>query len=496
MTVLRVACVAIAGATAALLPAIASAQGNDRMAPIGGRAALMGDTGVALARDAAAPFLNPATTVNIENQRLAFSVNFITLDDTVLHGWNQPGPVDATHFGTASLPSARNAAINLRPWPSTLCLFFTLSPAAPPDAEQAAKDLERAHRQKLAVCLATVERQQESFTGLSFLGKTGVGPTNESLSIQRSWQRMFVGPTYAIALSSDLTVGISLHGSITNASTQTDGASVNLPSGASPISSTIGMAGSGHSIDLMALLGATYRMGPVTLGASVETPALHLYGSYDATLDQQYAAGSTQMASLATASGNFHAPPPVRFALGAGVTFSRWVAEWDETLTLGDSSGVATDLTSNSVTVLNGLATQLAASSSYAVRTRPVLDTAVGAEYFVTPRFSVLGGARTSFTSIPALDTSTSVGSLVQARTNQVAVSTGVGSYGGGTDLLMGVQLSYAWGQALGVNPFVLPNAWATMDVSTYAAMLILAGTTDLAAMAKAVEKVKDVITP
>jgi hypothetical protein len=38
-----------------------AAQGNDLSAPTGGRSALMGNTGVALARDGAAPFYNPAT---------------------------------------------------------------------------------------------------------------------------------------------------------------------------------------------------------------------------------------------------------------------------------------------------------------------------------------------------------------------------------------------------------------------------------------------------
>ena len=39
----------------------------------------MGNTGVALARDGAAPFLNPATVVGIDDRQLAFSVNFLAL---------------------------------------------------------------------------------------------------------------------------------------------------------------------------------------------------------------------------------------------------------------------------------------------------------------------------------------------------------------------------------------------------------------------------------
>src|SRR5580698_1907633 len=76
----------------------ARAQGNDRSAPTGGRSALMGNTGVALARDGAAPFINPATIVGIDDQRLAFSVNFFTYSLRRVSDWSEPGTVDS-RFG-------------------------------------------------------------------------------------------------------------------------------------------------------------------------------------------------------------------------------------------------------------------------------------------------------------------------------------------------------------------------------------------------------------
>src|ERR1041384_8659646 len=72
----------------------ARAQANDRSSPLGGRSALMGNTGVALGRDGASPFLNPATGVGIDDRQLAFSVNFLALQINHFKDWHQPAGVD------------------------------------------------------------------------------------------------------------------------------------------------------------------------------------------------------------------------------------------------------------------------------------------------------------------------------------------------------------------------------------------------------------------
>jgi hypothetical protein len=108
--------------------------------------------------------------------------------------------------------------------------------------------------------------------------------------------------------------------------------------------------------------------------------------------------------------------------------------------------------------------------------------------------FSLIGGASTSLTTLPALSPTMSLGNLVQSRTSSATVSFGVGSYGGG-DILLGVQLGYGWGQAMAVNPYVLPNEWAVVDTRSYSAMLIFAGATSLRSLGRAAEKVKDAVT-
>ena len=149
----------------------------------------------------------------------------------------------------------------------------------------------------------------------------------------------------------------------------------------------------------------------------------------------------------------------------------------------------------SSTTLAGTTATSTSFPAHYAVGTRSTFNTSLGAEYFVTRGLSLLGGASTNLSTLFDLSPTTSLGNLVQSRTNHVAVSFGIGSYGGIGDLLMGMQLDYGWGQALTANPYVVPNEWAAVGTQTYSAMFILAGATNLRAIGRAVEKVEKAVT-
>src|SRR5688572_7691287 len=86
-------------ASAAVIYAIGSsgdrarAQSNYRIAPIADRSQLLGGTGMAYGRDATAAFLNPATGVLVDDQRLSFSVNFYQVSFVYAPRWYVPGPI-------------------------------------------------------------------------------------------------------------------------------------------------------------------------------------------------------------------------------------------------------------------------------------------------------------------------------------------------------------------------------------------------------------------
>ncbi len=473
----------------------ARAQGNDRSAPSGGRSALMGNTGVALARDGSAPFVNPAAMGAIEDQRIAFSVNFFTYQITHFGGWNQPGTVDTAQFGPLKLNGAQDESKKFQGLPSTLCLFLTLAPGRPAGEGEA----RGGHRggQKLAFCIGSLETTVVNLTSLSFNGSTPAGSTAQIESIARSWSRLYVGPSYSLYATDHFAIGLSLHGVATVESFVVDASSLTSLAGGSAAQSALGSAGSGYSFDLAALLGATYTLGAWTLGASLQLPALHVLGQYQATSHDEFGgmAGGQDTTDFTNGSGSFSAPPPARASVGVGLELPRITVEADAFLDFPAPDAISTSLHGTSTDLAAGALTSSPFAARYSIDSRPALNGAAGAEYFFTPSFSVIGGANTNISTLPGLAPASSLGNILQSRTNYVGASIGIGSYGRGGDLLFGFQLDYGWGQALVVNPYVLPNEWALVDTHSYAATLILAGATDLRTIGRAVEKIERVVT-
>ena len=485
----------VVGATSLALAAWAgpaSAQGNDRSQPTGGRSALMGNTGVALAEDGAAPFLNPATIVRINDQSLAFSVNFFSFGATHFSGWHQPGKVDAARFGNVGLNDTSIDTNGFNVLPSTLCLFFTVAGVT---AEGEPTGVLHKGRQKLAVCVGSLEATNLNLGALAFNGSVPGGPTMQVQSFSSNWNRLYIGPTYSVSLSDDFAIGLSLHGVSTNDTFAVEGSSVTSTAAGGSIQSSLGTSGNGHAVDLTALLGATYRLGPVTIGASFQTPSLHFYGAYNGALHNQYAGGGNESATLTNGSGSFDAPPPVRAALGIGASWDRIKLELDGSYQFAISSTIGTTLAASSVTTSGAAATSTTFGGTYSIPSRPMFNLAAGAEYFLSPDFSVIGGVSTNVSTVSALAPSMSLANLLPERSNSVSASFGIGSYGSAGDILIGLQLGYGWGQALAVNPYVVPNDWAVVDTQTYSGMLILAGATNLKAIRRAVEKVENVVT-
>ncbi len=193
----------------------ARAQGNDLSAPSGGRSALMGNTGVALSRDGSAPILNPATIVRIDDNSLAFSVNFYTFASTSFSHWHQPAPVDTTRFGDVGLNGTSISTNGFRIFPSTLCLFFTVRGVT---AEGSNDGGLHGGRQKLAICFGSTEFEDVVLPALSFRGNTPLGMTAQTQSVARNWNRFHAGPTYSISFGDNFAVGLSLHGVYTTES--------------------------------------------------------------------------------------------------------------------------------------------------------------------------------------------------------------------------------------------------------------------------------------
>jgi hypothetical protein len=495
----RVLVLWLAVASSSLAPTIARAQGNYRSVPTGGRSALLGDTGVALGSDGSSPFLNPATIVRIHDASLAFSVNFFAFGDTHVSGWHQPGAVDTARFGDVRLSDTSLSTTRFEVIPSTLCLFFTVAGWGDPQDAQIAPQSRhfiapKSGRQKLAACLGTTEQQAVDLPAANFLSSVPGGATHTAQSLQQAWRRVHFGPSYGIDVTDALSLGVSLHGVFTSYELVRTSAAVTSDVSGQAATSSLGATGNGRSIDLDAIFGVTYRAAPLTFGASFKPPALHAFGSYDASLNQETATLGGQSAILATGSGIFRAPSPARIGLGVGAELGRLKIEVDGTYFFPLADAMSASMHVDTTTVTSGASQASSADLSFAARARPVIDGAIGAEYFVIPTFSILGGLATDVTSVPELSPDASIGTLHHERISRVALSLGIGSYGEGGTVLFGTQLSRGTGQALAVNPYVVPNQYAIVDAQTYGAMLIVAGSTDFRAIRGAVESVKGIV--
>jgi hypothetical protein len=474
---------------------VAQAQATYGSAPIGGRSALMGGTGIALGRDGAGPFLNPATMGHIDDSGVAFSVNFYSFQSSHLSGFHQPGPVDANRYGALSLPNTSLDTSRVDALPSTLCLFLTIGPwgdKAPIDQREP-----RPHRkghEKLAACIASPERMQLSATAQAYAGDSVGLHASQALSVSQFWNRVYVGPSYSIYVSDDVAVGASLFGVGTIASSTWSIDTLVQDTLGNGVSSAYDTGASAYSVDLAAVLGLLWHIDDrQVLGLSLSTPSLHALGHYQGTTSLQ-AIDATSNATLTTSSGDYQAPPPMRIGVGLGGDLGTVRVEGDATAYIPVVKLASANVATQQTTLVGRTTSSNTIAQSLTVPGRPIVDAALGIEGFLSPTFSLLAGASTDLSALQPLPSSPEVGTLAESRMNRVTASFGIGSYGDGSELLLGTQLSYGWGQSIAVNPYVSPPSLALVDQKTFGAMIVVAGGVSLSAFKRTLKDLGNVV--
>ena len=486
---------------AVLATARVAAQGNDLGAPAGGRSTLMGNTGVALGHDGASPFNNPATIVRILDQRLAFAVNFYSLNFMHFDAWHQPGAIDSAQFGDRNLGGTALVDTNFESLPSTLCLFFTLEQVVRTlslNEATAHEQLESGLRptgKKLALCFATLESEDVDMQAVSFRGTTAAGPTTQIQSVQRRWVRTYIGPTYSISLSDRFAIGGSVHVVYSHDRFGINSLSLSSLLDGTGVTSTLSTGGRGKSFELTGTLGMTYRVDRFTLGASVRLPSLHVLGSYDATFSQTKT-GQEDVSLLADATGSFSTTPPMRIAVGAGLTGKRWTLEVNAALSLPIQKLMTADLTVVNTTLAATGAELEQHREHYAIPGYVTINPSFGFEYFASAGLSILGGVATNFTTLGRLKPAPSVGNMIQSRVSHISASLGLGSYWERGEFLFGLQFDYGFGQTLAINPYVVPNDWAVVGARTYGLLFVIAGSTSFDSIVRVMDRIANGVGP
>jgi len=260
--------------------------------------------------------------------------------------------------------------------------------------------------------------------------------------------------------------------------------------GGSGVVSTLSTGGSGRVFSLTGTLGATYRVGRVTFGASLRLPSLHVWGDYEGTFSQSYSTGDETVSTLTDGRGSLTSAPPTRLAFGVGVAADRLTLELNLALQLPLQRQLNADLDVTKSTLSGGAVERTTASEKYEIVGRPVLNPSFGMEYFLSSGLSVLAGISANFSALAPLEPVRSVGNLVQARLNHVGASLGLGSYWAGGELLFGLAFDYGYGHTMTVNPFVVPNDWSVVRVNQFNIMFVIAGSTNLNSVVRMVNTI------
>lgn len=475
----------------------AEAQSSNRLAPVGGRTALVGGTGLVFGADSASTFLNPASAVRIDKNRLSFSVDFYYLSLITAPRWYQPGPIDTGRFGDVSRDSnTAVSAFDFDSLPGSICLVFGLGDWKALQKDDRKELQER--RARLGFCLASIVYNAFTFNAEDYEQQRPGGVSRQAHNIRQTFRRLAFGPTYSMWIDRRLAVGASLlasrssHRSLFGATATTYGG----PIGA--VNSNFYDFARGDSHELTAIVGATYRISKrQSVALSFQAPSLHVFGSGGVNHHTEVRDGTGATMRTASAFGSFSTSTPARIALGTGIESTWGSVEINAAFSapLGeaysaDFDGRIFDQGADNVT------SDRAQNIKVSTRARGTVNFGVGGEYFTSPTFSLLGGLSTDASLVPHGSLSRDPLRFYPQDLNRVSASFGVGSHGEGGDLLIGAELSHGWGRRLTPNVYQAPPELDESPQKLYGFLLVLAGSTNLRSFRRVVEDVQKVIVP
>ncbi len=442
-------------------------------------------------RDAAAAFLNPATAVLVDDARLSFSVNFYTMSFVYAPRWYVPGPIDRSKFGNLQIDNTTMTDLEFNALPSSLCFFFRAS-----DVGFLVRGQKSARMRdgRLGFCFATVQSQTFNYAAEGFDAVRGPSVTRQAQSLSQSYQRFAAGPTYAMNITNAFAIGASLHASLASHRSLLAASATTYGSTAVPLTSMFYAGSRGDSFQLEATVGATLRWGKQSVGISLKSPSVHVYGVGGANR-QSHFDGSGSNTNVLSTSGSFVSRSPLRIGIGTGVEGAWGQFEVNTMYSTALGASYSAGLEGQEINSSNGQVTDQKVNLDLSERAKGVVNFSAGAELHMSPTIGLLTGFSTDISAVPQGALKGSLFNYYPYQTNRVTGSLGLGSHGPGGELMVGAELSVGFGDRLAVNSYQLPPVVGTTGQGTYQLMLVIAGSTSLRALKQAVEGVKEVVT-
>jgi hypothetical protein len=122
------------------------------------------------------------------------------------------------------------------------------------------------------------------------------------------------------------------------------------------------------------------------------------------------------------------------------------------------------------------------------LETRDTVAFEAGGEYLLSNRVSLMGGVQVAPAMLKELPETDPL--LVSTRTNRIAWSLGLGSYGSASELLTGVRVAYEWGTM--AAPRFNGTELAVADRRAWETLVILSGAVSLTSFRQTVEHLSD----
>jgi len=435
----------------------ALAQANYDGVNLGGRTAMMGGAGVARGSDGATAFINPAGLARIPGESFSFSTFALELSGRTVNGQLDPG-------GTLGLPTADSTSLSVGLLPQTFCLFLD----GPPRDHTSVRS-----RHKYGMCAQDTEGDSFLFTSNP---RNPTDTAGVSQTTRLRWAKSTAALTWAYQLLPQTAIGVTARA---DASRLEDHSSTTSFSnmGQSGVMQTLDQTRTSVSWDIGVTVGVTHQVSRVvTLGASLSSPSQHIYGFHDGT--EAFSTTDGNVATLVQDVGGFRYSPPANLRLGLGFAWPSFNFELNGSYYGASDQLAVANFDRFETGVVDGVVVGGGPTVKREIveRAQPVVNFLFGAEAFLSPDFSIMVGAQTDFSGLPARQPGDPADVLFRQARDVFHASLGVASYSPSGSLILGVRGFYATGTVLSAGAPGPTPTFVVFPQSEWSVSLVVSG--------------------
>lgn len=444
----------LAALGAAGLVALAGARpAGAQSLPFGGRTAAMGGTGIARGDDSAMPLLNPAGLALVPHSTLSISASLYAFHHVDVPGFNADSDTILSPRGSIEISQRGLASNTIESLPTSLAGMLHL-PGAVHQVLALSVTIPRSTSRRFVQNLDLALKDPMGRTGYVF---------RDALTFVENTAQYVAGLSYGVALQDRLRVGATLGINYAPSLINSRLKRLSLPSNASDFElRNDDYTRDSYSVDLNGIFGAQLDVTDrISVGATFQTPALHLTGSWEVAQDTEIS-DPNAMAPAVTSSihklredGDAIDAPPMK--LGVGVSFrqpDRWSIGLDAHASIAIKNDRRIKATRVISSIRSGEAPTVAIVELDEERRRlNRFNGSIGGEVKVGAETWLRLGAFTDLSLDPALAGNPNRDQVLAFPFNRFGATAGIGTVTGPVDSTIGIAVSYGAGETGRLDP-------------------------------------------